>query len=119
MDETRLLLVEDDPAARMMFDARLRRAGFIVTAVASAEQALDLLRAGRFALLITGLNLQHLDGVALMDEARTLDPDLEVIITHLLLTMPHNLPLTHAILRVARGGKLKVISWNHDSPFFA
>lgn len=43
----------------------------------------------------------------------------EVLIAHNILTMPHNLPLTHAIRRIAQRGKLKVISWNHDSPFFS
>jgi mannosylglucosylglycerate synthase len=43
----------------------------------------------------------------------------EVLIVHNVLTMPHNLPLTHAILRTAASGRLKVISWNHDSPFFS
>lgn len=43
----------------------------------------------------------------------------EVLIAHNVLTMPYNLPLTHAILRMAGSRMLKVISWNHDSPFFS
>jgi mannosylglucosylglycerate synthase len=43
----------------------------------------------------------------------------EVLIVHNVLTMPHNLPLTHAVLRMASSSPLKVISWNHDSPFFS
>jgi mannosylglucosylglycerate synthase len=43
----------------------------------------------------------------------------EVLLVHNVLTMPHNLPLTHAILRMAQKSPLKVISWNHDSPFFS
>lgn len=80
MDETRLLVVEDEPVTRMMLDARLRAAGFSVTAVDSAELALDLLRSERFAVLVTDLLLQRLDGISLMVEARTIDPELEVIV---------------------------------------
>ncbi len=42
----------------------------------------------------------------------------EVLIAHNILTMPYNLPLTHAVLRLAKSRRLKVVSWNHDSPFF-
>jgi DNA-binding response OmpR family regulator len=80
MEKPRLLLVEDEPVTRMALEARLRRAGFMVTAVEGAEQALALLQAERFALLITDLQLQSLDGVALLVNARMLDPDLEVLV---------------------------------------
>ncbi len=80
MDEPRLLLVEDEPVTRMMLDARLRAAGLRVTGVAGAEQALALLRAEPFAIMVTDLLLESLDGVALMVAARAIDPELEVIV---------------------------------------
>ena len=80
MEDPRLLLVEDEPSTRIRLEAQLQQAGFRVTAVASAEQALVLLQTERFALLITGLQLQNLNGVALLVTARTLDPDLEVLV---------------------------------------
>ncbi len=43
----------------------------------------------------------------------------DILIAHNILSMPHNLPLTHAIHRIARSGRIRVISWNHDSPFFS
>ncbi len=80
MEKSKLLLVEDEPVTRMMLEARLRKAGFLVIAVESAEQALVLLQTERFALLITDLRLQRLDGVTLLGKARMLDADLEVIV---------------------------------------
>lgn len=80
MDVSRILLVEDEPVTRMLLEARLRAAGHRVRSVASAEQALALLRAEEFALVVTDLLLQHLDGVSLMREARALAPDLELIV---------------------------------------
>ena len=42
----------------------------------------------------------------------------DVLIAHNVLTMPYNLPLTMAIHRLANNGNIKVVSWNHDSPYF-
>lgn len=80
MNKARLLLVDDAPATRMLLDARLRAAGYSVVATTSAEQALELLRGERFALLITEIALTAMDGIALMVAARELDPDLELIV---------------------------------------
>ncbi|HMQ32313.1 MAG TPA: response regulator transcription factor [Chloroflexaceae bacterium] len=80
MDAPRLLLVEDEPVMRMVLDVRLRAAGLRVTGVASAEQALELLRGEQYAIMVTDLHLQGLDGLALLCEARRLDPDLEVLV---------------------------------------
>ncbi len=44
--------------------------------------------------------------------------DVDVLLAHNVLTMPYNLPLTRALHRLANGSHLRVISWNHDSPYF-
>jgi len=48
---------------------------------------------------------------------RVLEP-FDVLIAHNVLTMPYNLPLTFALHRLANKGNIKVVSWNHDSPYF-
>lgn len=42
----------------------------------------------------------------------------DVLIAHNVFTMPYNLPLTSALHRLANQGSIKVVSWNHDSPYF-
>lgn len=42
----------------------------------------------------------------------------DVLIAHNVLTMHYNLPLTLAVHRLANKTNIKVISWNHDSPYF-
>ncbi len=42
----------------------------------------------------------------------------DFLIAHNVMTMPYNLPLTFAIKKLAHSGKVKVISWNHDSSYF-
>lgn len=44
--------------------------------------------------------------------------DFEFLIAHNVLTMHYNLPLTKALHQLAKKNSIKVISWNHDSPFF-
>ncbi len=44
--------------------------------------------------------------------------DFDILIAHNVLTMPYNLPLTMAVARLGREGIIKVVSWNHDSPYF-
>jgi glycosyltransferase involved in cell wall biosynthesis len=41
-----------------------------------------------------------------------------ILIAHNVLTMPFNLPLTLALHKLADRKVLKLISWNHDSPYF-
>jgi glycosyltransferase involved in cell wall biosynthesis len=48
---------------------------------------------------------------------RVLEP-FDGLIAHNVLTMPYNLPLTFALHRLANKGNIKVVSWNHDSPYF-
>ena len=42
----------------------------------------------------------------------------DVLIAHNVLAMPYNLPLTLALHGLANKGKQRVVSWNHDSPYF-
>ncbi len=42
----------------------------------------------------------------------------DVLIAHNVLSMHFNLPFTIALRRVANEGLIKVIAWNHDSPYF-
>ena len=42
----------------------------------------------------------------------------DVLIAHNVLSVHYNLPLTYALHQLADTKKIKLISWNHDSPFF-
>ncbi len=42
----------------------------------------------------------------------------EVVIAHNVLAMAYNLPLARALHRLADEGAIRVVAWNHDSPFF-
>jgi glycosyltransferase involved in cell wall biosynthesis len=42
----------------------------------------------------------------------------DILIAHNILTMNFNLPLTIAVHRLAESNNIKIIAWNHDSPYF-
>jgi len=44
--------------------------------------------------------------------------EFDILIAHNVLTMHYNLPLTYALHQLAESEQIKVISWNHDSPYF-
>jgi len=85
MNSSHILIAMSDSVERMMLEARLRSAGLVTSSAARVESALSLLAAEPYALLITTLQSPGLDGIALLREARTRDPELEVI---LVATMP-------------------------------
>lgn len=76
-----ILVVEDDRPTRMLVEGRLRAAGHRVEGVATGEQALERLSAGDIDVLVVDLHLPQMSGLAVIEIAKSHDPDLEVIVT--------------------------------------
>jgi len=74
-----VLVVEDERAQRDAVAQYLARSGYAVTAVATAEQALEQLTGGPFAVLLTDLRLPGADGLTLVRRARARDEELGVL----------------------------------------
>jgi len=69
-----VLVVEDDAGHRELLREELTEAGYPVTAVATAEEALAALRERTFSLVISDLRLPGADGFAVLERIRTLVP---------------------------------------------
>ncbi len=80
MDKEQLLIVDDDQGLLALLTMRLEAMGFAVTACRDADSALQEVRRQRFDLVITDLRLGEGDGLAVMEEVRTLHPELPVLI---------------------------------------
>lgn len=69
-----VLVVEDDAGHRELLQEELTEAGYPVTAVATAEEALALLEARSFALVVSDLRLPGADGFRVLERTRVLVP---------------------------------------------
>src|SRR5438445_13527654 len=66
----KILLVDDDPATRILVTRILRQPDYAFTEADHAIQALDLLEKSSFDLVITDLRMPDLDGIAFAVRAR-------------------------------------------------
>src|SRR4051812_16760799 len=75
-----VLIVDDEPVVRDVFQRLLAREQDMVVVVAEdAEQGLELVKQQRFELLITDKNLPGMSGIELIAEARALRPNIEAV----------------------------------------
>src|SRR5260370_42605023 len=72
----RVLVVDDDEPVILTIQGILELDGYKVTATGSGEEALQLLGAQHFDVLLTDLRLDGMDGTALLHEARRQSPDI-------------------------------------------
>jgi ActR/RegA family two-component response regulator len=75
-----LLLVDDDSTVSWALGRFLTRRGFAVTACGDGAEALDLLRSQSFDALVTDIQLPGVNGLALIEWARTERPDMRVVV---------------------------------------
>jgi two-component system, chemotaxis family, chemotaxis protein CheY len=68
----RILAVDDSPAMRQMVGVTLRSAGHEVEQAADGCEALQIAGRSKFDLVITDVNMPHMDGITLVRELRTL-----------------------------------------------
>jgi DNA-binding response OmpR family regulator len=67
----RIMLVEDDDDVRLLLTYALQQAGYEVSAVATADRALQIMRGCRHDLILTDYCLPKKDGLQFLAEARS------------------------------------------------
>ncbi len=75
-----ILVVDDDERMRTAVNKVLTAEGYRVVCAGSGREALDLLKAQGIPLVISDLRLPDLDGLALLQAARELEPEVEVLV---------------------------------------
>lgn len=76
----RILLVEDDPAARFGFIKYLAKSGFDFTEAESLSQAAELLAARQFDAIILDIHLPDGNGLHFIDQVREVSADIPLIV---------------------------------------
>jgi two-component system chemotaxis response regulator CheY len=67
-----ILVVDDSPSMRQLLGVTLRSAGYQVIEACDGEEALDYARKHRVDLVLTDVNMPHMDGITLVAHLRTL-----------------------------------------------
>ncbi|SCW66841.1 two-component system, cell cycle response regulator CpdR [Sphingobium faniae] len=75
----RILLAEDDDSMRAYLARALEKSGYEVVAVANGAQAVPLIDADRFDLLLTDIVMPEMDGIELAQHAASAAPDMRVM----------------------------------------
>ena len=79
-DKTCVLLVDDEPALRMLFAASLRRDGYHVVEAGDGEEAVEAARmAERVDLVITDIRMPKMDGIKMANALREVQPELRIV----------------------------------------
>jgi two-component system cell cycle response regulator CpdR len=75
----RILLAEDDTSMREYLQRALQRVGYEVEAVGCGTEAMPLLEAGKYDLLLTDIVMPEMDGIELAQKASSIDPAIRVM----------------------------------------
>jgi len=74
-----ILVVDDEPNYQIVLSELLREEGFEVFTAGNGKEALKIISGTDVDLIITDMRMPELDGLGLLEEVKTLNPDLPVI----------------------------------------
>jgi ATP-dependent Lon protease len=75
-----LLIVDDETVARNNLRYALAKEGYHIEVACDGMEALDKVRQWEFDLIITDLKMERMDGMTLLEEAKKISPNTQVII---------------------------------------
>lgn len=75
-----ILVVDDEPAMRLLLSSVLKEEGHDVAAAASGEEALQLIAKRHYHLVLTDLKMPGISGLELLEQVKRDDPGTAVII---------------------------------------
>jgi two-component system NtrC family response regulator len=80
MQETRILIMDDEASERKRIAEHLARKGYDVLSVSTAQEGMDAIRRERFDLFLTDCTIPGVDALRASEEARKINPDMAVVI---------------------------------------
>jgi DNA-binding NtrC family response regulator len=76
----RILLVDDEPSILSVLSTLLKGQGFETQPAMGGQKAMDLLKAESYDLMITDIRMQPIDGLQLMNYAKSMHPNMAVMV---------------------------------------
>lgn len=76
---SRILLVDDDPLIRSTYSRVLTDAGYCITEAEDGQVAIEILSTSPFDLVIVDLVMPEADGVEVIEQVRTLCPEIKIV----------------------------------------
>jgi CheY-like chemotaxis protein len=98
----RVLVVDDQSHVRSAIVAALEARGFGIATAENGVEGLKLFRASKFDLVIADIYMPGMDGVKLIKEMRTIDPNIAVV------------AISGVLMRSTGRTALDVLSMNRD-----
>ena len=86
--QERILIVDDEPAARKLINRILSEEGYQCEEADSAAQALDRLRSSKAELVILDIRMPGKSGIELLPEIKAFHPDTAVIMVSAIVEIP-------------------------------
>ena len=76
----KLLIVEDDPSLRKLYEAEFAEEGYTVTSVGSGEEAMEKLQSSRPEAVVLDIRLRGIDGLDVLRGILENRPEVAVIL---------------------------------------
>ncbi len=80
MEKQKILIVDDEHSVCSVLSRRLATEGYLCTVARTGREALDQLYKDEFSLIITDIKMPGMDGIELLRNVRTSNPNVPVII---------------------------------------
>jgi two-component system response regulator PilR (NtrC family) len=78
-ERAKILVVDDDPSLRNMMSIVLKKEGYDITTVDSAQSALNILKKEDVGLLISDIKMPEISGIELLRKVKSIQPDMPVL----------------------------------------
>jgi DNA-binding response OmpR family regulator len=76
----KILVIDDEPGIRDLLDTLLRRKGYEVVLAETGQKGVDLFRRERPDVIVLDLKMPGMDGLSVLQQVRSVDPEKPVII---------------------------------------